>query len=158
MTARAIITTLLFFGLAFFLEHLPMPNILSWFQPPWVLLMLTLLVLYAPQWFGVWIALPIGLLLDVEHSQLFGYHVLTLTVHVLLLQLFHGQVKRFNNPLLIIIVVALVVVHQFVGAMALWLLGKPAPIVLWQPIVSSALVWLWLRVFFVATTTQLRFR
>lgn len=158
MSTRAVILTLLFFALAFFLEHLPMPEIILWFQPPWVLLMVTLLVLYAPHWFGVWLALPLGLLLDIEHHQLMGYHVLTLTVHIYVLQLLYSKLKRFNNPLLVIVVIALVVVHQLVGAAALWLIGNPAPVTLWQPVVSAALAWLWLHGLFNLTTENLRLR
>ena len=158
MTLRAVISTLLFFGLGFVLEHLPMPEMLSWFQPPWMLLFVTLLVLYAPHWFGVWVALPIGLLLDVEHHQLLGYHVLTLTIYIALLQALWHKLKRFNDLLLSLVVIALVVVNQLVGNLALWVVSSDSIVPIWQPVASTALIWIWLRALFSIITSKLSFK
>ncbi len=158
MSSRAIITTLLLFGLGYFLEHLPMPDILSWFQPPWILLIVTLLVLQAPHNVGVWLALPVGLLLDVEHHQLLGFHVLTLTVHITLLQAFSQRLQHFNNLLLSLVIVALVAVHQLVGNMALWALSSNSYVPIWQPVLCTALIWIWLRALFSLVTSRLGFK
>lgn len=158
MTLRAVSSTLLFFGLGFVLEHLPMPEMLSWFQPPWMLLFITLLVLHSPHWFGVWVALPIGLLLDVEHHQLLGYHVLTLTIYIALLQALWRKLKRFNDLLLSLVVIALVVVNQLVGNLALWAVSSDSFVPIWQPVVSTALIWIWLRALFSIITSKLSFK
>lgn len=158
MNSRVIISTLLLFGIGFFLEHLPMPDILAWFQPPWVLLIVTLLVLQAPHKVGVWLALPVGLLLDVEQHQLLGFHVLTLTVHITLLQAFCHRLQHFNNLLLTLVVIALVAVHQLVGNIALWGISSNAFVPLWQPVLCTALIWIWLRALFVLVIAKLGFK
>lgn len=158
MSSRAVITVLILLGIGFFLEHLPMPEIISWFQPPWVLLLVTLLVLHSPHKAGVWLALPIGLLLDVEHHQLLGFHVFTITVYITLLQAFSRQLQRFNDLLLALVVIALVAVHQLVGNFGLWLVSSDAYVPLWQPVLGAALIWVWLRALFVIGVAKLGFK
>lgn len=158
MNPRAIILTLLLFAFGFLLEHLPMPSLLSWFHPPWMLLIVTLLVLHAPHWFGVWLALPIGLLLDVEHHQLLGLNVLTLTIHISLLRAFYYRMQHFNNVLLTVIVIVLVIIHQLVGSMALWVMDTNTYLPVWQPALGTALVWLWLRALFSTVTAKPNFK
>ena len=72
MQIRAVILTLLLVFAGFVLEHLPMPDLLSWLQPLWLLLLISILVLHAPHQFGLWLAIPLGLMLDVENHQLLG--------------------------------------------------------------------------------------
>lgn len=158
MSSRAIISALLLCGLGFFLEHLPMPDIISWFQPPWVLLIITLLVLHAPHKTGVWLALPVGLLLDVEHHQLLGFHVLTLAVHITLLQALCHRLQRFNQLLLALVVILLVAVHQLVGNLALWMLSSNSYVPIWQPVLGATLIWVWLSAAFSFTLTKLSFK
>src|SRR5690554_5521093 len=158
ISSRAVIATLMLFGAGFFLEHLPMPEILSWFQPPWMLLIVTLLVLHSPHKVGVWLALPVGLLLDVEHHQVLGFHVLTITVYITLLQMFSRQLQRFNDLLLALVVVGLVAVHQLVGNLGLWFISSDNYVPLWLPVLGAALIWIWLRTVFVVVVAKLGFK
>ncbi len=115
MQIRAVILTLLLVFAGFVLEHLPMPDLLSWLQPLWLLLLISILVLHAPHQFGLWLAIPLGLMLDVENHQLLGLNVLTLGVH---------QVLQFWA-------VALVSENR-------------TPVAIWEPALVSGLVWPWL--------------
>ena len=67
----------IFIFLGFVLERLPLPDLfIDWFTPTWVWLVVTVLVLRAPEYFGLWLAIPIGLLLDIEKFEAFGLNVL----------------------------------------------------------------------------------
>lgn len=129
----------------FTLEHLPMPEILGWFQPMWVLLMVTLMVLQSPGFYGLWLALPVGLLADTEMGALLGTHVLTLTVHILLLQKLFKRFESFNLFQQMALIMVLGVGHQLVRY---WsdrvMLDYSHAIDLWGPPLVSALVWPWL--------------
>ena len=133
----------LFFG--FVMEHMPMPQLIDWFQPLWVLVTLTLLVYQAPKLFGLWVAVPIGLLLDAEQGVLMGTHVFTLAVHIFLVQLFFRRIEVFNVFQHMFVVLVLALLHQM---LRFWLsrvlFDFPHPVDIWGPALSSAFVWPWL--------------
>ncbi|MDK2778551.1 MAG: rod shape-determining protein MreD [Pseudomonadota bacterium] len=144
MDIRAVILIGCGLFLAFVLEHLPMPDILLWLQPSWVLLAVTLMVLSAPATFGLWLALPLGLLLDVEHHSLLGTHILTLVVHIGLLQLLYRRMVMFNFLQQTGVVFVLVMVQQLLIYWGVALVSENvAPVTLWGPALTSALVWPW---------------
>lgn len=145
MSVRAFILTLSSLFLAFVLEHLPMPDLLLWLQPPWMLLLVTILVLHAPHTFGLWLAIPVGLMLDVEHHQLLGLHVLLLGIHIVMLQLLFRRLVMFHFLQLTAVVALLVVLHQVLMFWAIALVSEnQVPVQVWQPALVSALVWPWL--------------
>ncbi len=131
--------------IAFVFEHLPLPEMLFWFQPNWVLLLVTLLVLQAPKQFGFWLALPLGLMLDVERATLLGLHVALLVIHIALLQALYRRLMRYHTIQQAGIVFLLVVLHQMMGYWLTWLVqGYAVPVVIWTPALVSAFLWLWL--------------
>ena len=145
MPIRATIISLAAIFLAFALEHLPMPSLLSWLQPLWLLLVLTVLILHAPQYFGLWLAIPLGLMMDVENNQLFGVHVLTFGVHIVLLQLLYRRLQTFHFLQLTLPVAVMVILHQVVLYVAIAMVSENrTPVSIWQPALTSALVWPWL--------------
>jgi rod shape-determining protein MreD len=81
--------------LGFVLEHLPLPDLLSWFQPLWILVIITLLVFQSPQTFGLWLAISSGLMMDAEQGALLGTHVFTLSIHIFLVQFFFPPHRSF---------------------------------------------------------------
>lgn len=145
MAIRATIITLATIFMAIALEHLPMPSLLSWLQPLWLLLVITVLILHAPQYFGLWLAIPLGFMMDVENNQLFGVHVITFGVHIVLLQLFYRRLQTFHFLQLTLPVALMVMLHQVLLYMAIALVGENrTPVPIWQPVLTSALVWPWL--------------
>ena len=130
--------------LAFVLERMPMPDILSWLQPAWVMLAVTILVLRAPQWFGLWLALPLGLMLDAEHGSYLGLHVLTLVIHIYLLQVLYKRISIFNFVQQMALIFLLVALQQMLMYWALSVLtDSQRPIEIWGPALTSALMWPW---------------
>ena len=65
MKLQVIVYVFIMLFVAFVLEHLPLPEVLYLFQPAWVMLVVTAMVLFAPNIFGLLLALPVGLMLDV---------------------------------------------------------------------------------------------
>lgn len=145
MAIRATIITLATLFMAFALEHLPMPSLLSWLQPLWLLLVITVLVLHAPQYFGLWLAIPLGLMMDVENNQLLGVHVITFGVHIVLLQLLYRRLHTFHFLQLTLPVALMVILHQVILYLAIALVSENrTPVSIWQPALTSVLVWPWL--------------
>lgn len=145
MPVRAILLTLSSVFLAFVLEHLPMPDLLSWLQPPWMLLLITILVLHAPNTFGLWMAVPLGLMLDVENHHLLGLNVLLLGVHIVVLQLLFRRLVMFHFLQLTAVVALLVVLHQVLHFWAIALVSENrVPVPIWQPALVTVLVWPWM--------------
>ncbi|MFY9179232.1 MAG: rod shape-determining protein MreD [Venatoribacter sp.] len=149
MLFRAIFLTVCLFFVGFVLEQISMPNLLSWFTPPWTLLILTMLVLQAPQHFGLWLAIPLGLMLDALHFQPLGLNVVTLAVHVVFIQAGYRRLARTSNFLVSMLVVgALVAINRTLTYLILLILGVPVQdFELWSPVLVSMLVWPWLYVF-----------
>lgn len=145
MQIRAVILTFFVVFAGFVLEHLPMPDLLSWLQPLWLLLLISILVLHAPHQFGLWLAIPLGLMLDVENHQLLGLNVLTLGVHIVLLQLLYRRLIMFHFLQLTAVMMLLVVVHQVLQFWAVALVSENrVPVAIWEPALVSGLVWPWL--------------
>lgn len=156
MRIRATILTLLAVFAALVLEHLPMPDLLSWLQPLWLLLLVSILVLHAPHFFGLWLAVPLGLFLDVENHQLLGLNVLTLGVHIVLLQLLYRRLIMFHFLQLTAVIILLVVLHQVLQFWAVALISENRhPVAIWQPALVSGLVWPWLYGLFVIAIRRL---
>ncbi|WP_028293176.1 rod shape-determining protein MreD [Oceanobacter kriegii] len=133
----------IFFG--FVMEHLPVPDLIVWFQPLWVLVIITLLVFQAPSTFGLWLAVPLGLLMDAEQGTLLGTHVFTLAIHIFLVQLFFRRMEIFNVFQQLAVVLVLALLHQLLRFwLAQVLFDFAHPVDIWGPALSSAFVWPWL--------------
>lgn len=130
--------------LAFVLERLPMPEILSWLQPAWVILAVTILVLRAPTLFGLWLAIPLGLMLDAERGSYLGLHILIIALHIYLLQVLYKRIVMFNFIQQMAVVFLLVVLQQMLTYWVLSVLTNSArPVDLWLPALTSAMMWPW---------------
>ena len=130
--------------LAFVLERLPMPEILSWLQPAWVILAVTILVLRAPTLFGLWLAIPLGLMLDAEHGSYLGLHILIIALHIYLLQVLYKRIVMFNFIQQMAVVFLLVVLQQMLTYWVLSVLtNSTRPVDLWLPALTSAMMWPW---------------
>lgn len=141
---RVVVLTLTLLFIGFILEHLPMPDVLSWLQPPWVALIASLLVMLAPQYFGVWLSIPLGLLLDVEYQYALGTHTLALAVHLTCLLLVLRKLRQANALLSALAIPALILLYQLLLWGLTWMFTAPALPTIWQPVLSSLLVWPWL--------------
>ncbi|GGY58167.1 rod shape-determining protein MreD [Bacterioplanes sanyensis] len=144
MSLRFVFLVLAALFTAFTLEHLPMPELLDWLQPRWVNLLVMILVLHQPRIFGLWLAWPLGLLLDIEHGVPLGLNVSILLIQVFILQLTHRRLVLFHFIQQMLLVFLLVALGQVIHYWALMLMtGASNPVLLWQPALVSALLWPW---------------
>lgn len=145
MTFHTLVLGACFLFVGFTFEHLPMPDLLLWFQPLWILLVVTLLVLNAPHLFGLWLAIPAGLMMDAEQGTLLGTHVVTLAIHIFAIQYFYKRIAAFNMVQQIAMVAVLALAHQVLRFWASQVIVEwPHPVELVAPSLLSALVWPWL--------------
>ncbi|ASP38732.1 rod shape-determining protein MreD [Bacterioplanes sanyensis] len=144
MSLSHVVLTLAATFLAFVLEHLPMPELLSWLEPNWVSLLVMVLVIFQPRIFGLWLAWPLGLMLDTEQGAPFGLNVCVLLVQIFALQLMHRRVVLFHFVQQMAVVFLLIALGQVVYYWAMVLMtGDGKPVLLWQPALVSAALWPW---------------
>ena len=145
MKLQSVVYMLIMLFLAFVLEHLPLPEVISWFQPSWVILVITAVVLYAPTAFGLWISIPVGLMLDVEHGSLLGLHVLLIALHVYLLQLLYRRMYLFNVLQQAGVIFLMVMAEQILHYWAVAVLREDAtPVLLFEVAITTAVLWPWM--------------
>lgn len=84
------------FFVAFLLVALPLPQVLSYWRPELVTMVLVFWVLNEPGKVGVWTAFVLGLLLDVLMATTFGVYPLVLAVVAYLTRLSYRWVKVFS--------------------------------------------------------------
>ena len=89
MNIRLLLSLMLAFGLSI----LPLPDILSDFRPPWLLLFVLYIQFFQPNYFSVTLLVFIGVCLDVLLSTVIGEHAFAL---VLTTWVASGKVRRFN--------------------------------------------------------------
>jgi len=120
---------------------------IDWFQPAWVMLVVTAAVLAAPSVFGLWLALPLGLMLDVEKGTLLGLHVLLVALHIYLLQLLYRRMYLFNvlqqGAVLFLMILAEQIIHYWALAV---LREDVTPVMLFAPALTTAALWPWVYV------------
>lgn len=130
------------FFVAFLLVALPLPQVLSYWRPELVTMVLVFWVLNEPGKVGVWTAFLLGLLLDVLMATTFGVYPLMLAVVAYLTRLSYRWVKVFSVWQTGGLVLALVLVSLIVKRILLGVLGSgPDSVLFWVPALTSALVW-----------------
>ncbi|MDF1763740.1 MAG: rod shape-determining protein MreD [Oleibacter sp.] len=130
---------------AFALEHAPMPEMISWLQPAWVMLVVTIMVLLAPQVFGLWLAFPIGLLMDVEQGTLIGVHVLLVAIHIVILQLLYRRIYLFNVLQQSLVIFLMIMAERIVQYWTTAMVDSQAmPVPMLWPALISAVIWPWI--------------
>ena len=147
MKLHSIVYVMIMLFVAFVLEHLPLPAMVDWFQPALVMLVVTAAVLAAPSVFGVWLAIPLGLMLDVEKGTLLGLHVLLVAMHVYLLQLLYRRMYLFNVLQQAAVLFLMVLAEQIIHYWSLAVMREDAtPIMLLAPALTTAVLWPWVYV------------
>ena len=78
---------------ALVLTIIPLPELLTGFRPPWVLIFVLYIQFYLPEYFNLASLFILGLCLDVLLSTAIGEHAFALTFVTLLAS---GKARRFN--------------------------------------------------------------
>lgn len=109
-----VVIFLLTLVLALALYTWPIRSDLSFWRPPFVLLLLTYWIFSEPQRFGVIIAWVLGLLMDFLFGSVFGQHALAMSVAAYLVILQRHRLQHFTVVHQSIFVAVVVAVYQLV--------------------------------------------
>lgn len=130
------------FFVAFVLAVLPLPQVLAYYRPEFVTMVLIFWVLNAPSIIGIWAGFFLGLLLDVLFATPFGVHALVLATVAWMVRLSWRWVTVFSlwqtSGLVLVVVFASLILKRIV----MGVVGTPPDSLLyWLPAVGSALLW-----------------
>ena len=140
--AYSVILPTFFFALV--LAAFPMPRLIDYIRPEWVAMTVIFWVLMSPTKAGIFLALFMGLLLDVLHGSLLGLNALAMSIMAYLVLLLHSRMRLYNplqQSFLVFILIGLFLLVRFWSESIVIGQGKTA--LLWHS-VGSALIWpLW---------------
>lgn len=94
------------------LSQIPLPELLVWYRPEWVALVLIYWVLSVPHRIGLGSAFSMGLLLDVIRGSVLGLNALSLTIIAYLILLLYKRIRMFPLWQQSLIVIVLVGINQ----------------------------------------------
>jgi rod shape-determining protein MreD len=127
---------------AFFLQALPLPDMLAVARPEWVLLVMiywTLALPHRPMLFSVWV---VGLFQDVLQSSVLGLHALVFLIVIAVALRFYQRIRVASLLNQALMVFAALIFCQFLFLWAYSLNGYAVGSWLyWLPSVISALFW-----------------
>ncbi|MDQ8036742.1 MAG: rod shape-determining protein MreD [Pedobacter sp.] len=130
------------FIFALVLVALPLPQVLSYWRPEFVTMVLVFWILNAPNLVGVWTGFFVGLLLDVLFKTPFGVHAMTLASVAWFTRLSWRRVAVFSvlqtsGLVLALVLAGLIIKRVLLGLVAL----PPDSLLYWLPALTSALLW-----------------
>ncbi|MBA3564386.1 MAG: rod shape-determining protein MreD [Gammaproteobacteria bacterium] len=143
---------------AMILSVLPMPDWAAPFRPDWVGLTLIFWSMHLPRRFGLGAAWLSGLALDALKGALLGQHALALTIVAFFTLKFRLRLRVFPIWQQSVTVLALIAVYEFI---LYWVDGMAGRSVdgtdRWIPVVTSAVIWPLVALFFGRLQRRLAF-
>lgn len=127
------------------LSQMPLPDLLVWARPEWVVMILIYWVMALPHRVGMGSAFLIGVLLDVVRGSVLGLSALSLTLIAFLVLLLYKRLRMFPLWQQSFMVLVLVGINQLLFYWMQGITGTTGSSLLFLlPSVVSALVWPWL--------------
>ncbi|SIQ01461.1 rod shape-determining protein MreD [Marinobacterium stanieri] len=127
------------------LSQMPLPDMLVWARPEWVVLILIYWVMALPHRVGMGSAFAIGVLLDVVRGSVLGLSALSLTLIAFLVLLLYKRLRMFPLWQQSFMVLVLVGINQLLFHWMQSMTGTTGNSLLFLlPSLVSALVWPWL--------------
>lgn len=127
------------------LSQMPLPDMLVWARPEWVVLILIYWVMALPHRVGMGSAFAIGVLLDVVRGSVLGLSALSLTLIAFLVLLLYKRLRMFPLWQQSFMVLVLVGINQLLFHWMQNMTGTTGNSLLFLlPSLVSALVWPWL--------------
>lgn len=129
-------------ALALALSVIPLPASVGAFRPDWAPLIMIYWALSAPERFGLFTALWLGLAMDTLTGALLGQHALAMLVVAYFSARFHLRIRVFPIWQMTMTVFSLLAVYQFVLFWVDGVAGRSVPYVeRWAPVATGALLW-----------------
>jgi rod shape-determining protein MreD len=124
------------------LSVLPLPSVLQWIRPDFLLLVVIWFALMAPRAGGLLFAFAAGLMLDAFRGVVLGQHALAFVIVAYLVHRFHLRVRMFSLLQQSLFVLSLLWLYQFV---LFWIDGVTGHPVTdwarWLPVLTGTLLW-----------------
>jgi rod shape-determining protein MreD len=124
------------------LSVLPLPSVLGWIRPDFLLLIVIWFALMAPRAGGLLFAFVAGLMLDAFRGVVLGQHALAFVLIAYLVHRFHLRVRMFSLLQQSLFVLSLLWLYQFI---LFWIDGVTGHPVTdwarWLPVVTGTLLW-----------------
>lgn len=131
--------------IGFILSQIPLPDMLLWWRPEWVVMIMIYWVMALPHRVGIGSAWLAGLALDVLKGCLLGMNALALTVVAFITLLLHKRLRMYPVWQQALMVLVLVGINQLIFHWIQSLAGSSGrSLIFLQPALISALFWPWL--------------
>jgi len=138
-------TIIVSFIVAMLMMLLPLPDVLVWWRPNWILMVLIYWTMALPHRVGILVGWGLGLMTDVALGSVLGVHGLTMAVIAYLILLLTNRLRLFplwKQSAIIALMVGLDLV------LSLWIQNfismRVRQPMYWLPILSSAFFWPWI--------------
>lgn len=120
----------------------PLPPVLGWWRPEWLLLLLVFWVRHQPSYVGIWTGFFLGLVMDIVLGTRFGVHAAEYSV---IAWLTFALSRRFRSGPLshgLLLVTCLIMTALLIRFLLETILGnRPVSSFYWLPVVSSTVCW-----------------
>lgn len=133
------------FLVGFMLSQMPLPHMIEWFRPEWVIMILIYWVMALPERIGLFSAAAVGLGLDLIKGSPLGLNVISLLVISYLTLLLYKRLRMFPLVQQAVMIMVLVGINQLLFNWVHGLLGtRNDNLIFLLPAVMSGLFWPWL--------------
>ncbi|MBS99603.1 MAG: rod shape-determining protein MreD [Oceanospirillaceae bacterium] len=127
------------------LSQIPMPDILTWARPEWVVLVLIYWVMALPERVSVGSAFILGLIMDLVRGSVMGLNALAMTIIAFLVLMLYKRMRMFPLWQQSALVLVLVGINQLLFHWMQGITGTTSDSLRFLlPAAVSALVWPWL--------------
>ncbi|ABS77533.1 rod shape-determining protein MreD [Coxiella burnetii] len=133
--------------MAMMLTILPLPAWAVWYQPAWIFMVLLFWMIALPYRVGIGAAFIWGLLFDLLSGTILGQHALIFTIIAYFIIRFQTPLRSLPNWQQMILVFIATAVYL---ALQYWIMAmadaSPETAKYWLPLMSTTLLWPWVRV------------
>ena len=135
-------------AIAVLLTLIPLPQVINYFRPNWLLLLVIGWMLIAPYQVGLLAVWLIGIGQDILYNAPLGEHALIFTLIAYLLIKFQARINFFAFGHKILIVLSLIVLVYLLEFWLRNLLGDYVKVwFYWAPIITTLIFWPWVDIF-----------
>ena len=144
--------------IAMILTIVPLPTWVVWYRPAWILMVLLFWMIVLPHRVGIGAAFICGFLFDLLSGTTLGQHALIFTIiayFTIRFQIIIRHLPNFQQMILILVATTIYLSLQY-WLMAVIDSSPPERVKYWMPLLSTTLLWPWVRI--LLNDYQSRFR
>lgn len=143
---RQVLLVCLSFLAAWILMILPIPHDWQYVRPEWLTLVLIYWIFVHPQWVGIATAWCVGLVMDSLYGGILGQYALSLTMVAFFARFLRYRIRLIPVWQQALVIFALIGINESILFLVQWMIGHPPrTIYYWVPMITSMLLWPWIR-------------